>query len=350
MNLSLKESSSSDYVYISDEFRFPKGEWYIYAFIHLPANYIQWPTEGTTLIAFEQQKVDLSVGTINWFSDYYRLMGTLVREKTTIVGSGSSGNPETVRLKVGHLLSKIIMPTEVPKTGGNLKGTFTGAQAGGRINWNVACEPKQIYLVGQWSNGFMQDGSQGLSPHYYTYDPYTDFQQPLYEYPKTGAIPWYTVENTNQVPTNKNTSCFCLQYKYTAVPEEVHKADHTTGGAVGGTFWVAEFKDGTKLIYEVSPTTPHPALGTPVQIKMYDSGLCYYRVPIADNSQLTPSLRYSVIRNYLYELKVNSISGFGDSTIDDWEDPEVPWLIDPDIDITIHMQDWIPYEIPVDLD
>ncbi|MCD8178487.1 MAG: fimbria major subunit [Tannerellaceae bacterium] len=338
--------SGSANTYTSEEFKLPKGGWYMYAFVNKPSGIFPQPTESMSYMDFELQKIEPAIASNRAF------MGTLLRDKKTVSGGGVSGNPEHIRLKIGHLLSKVNIAPDDPEVKGNLKGSFLKSPTG-RPFFTIGNTPKAMYLIGQWDGPFRQLGSQVISPHYYSYDLTVDFgsADERYPYPSMGNE-YYTRENTNDVPRYENSSCFLLLYHYYPHADEVHNINHQTGNSTTNeTFWVAKFKDGSQLIYNIDPTSlTHPVAGEVIDVTQHLRGECYYRVYIADNSEMTPSLRYATIRNHFYYLTVNSISGFGNYPKDEWEDEEDPLLIDPDIDITIHMQDWIPYEIPVDLD
>lgn len=165
---------------------------------------------------------------------------------------------------------------------------------------------------------------------------------------------YYTMENTNEIPRGENSSCFIIKYKYKPDPDEVHDANHQTGNehAAGKTFWVAYFEDGQQLIYNTDPMllTPHPVGGPVLYSIEHVNAECFYRVFITDESEKTPSLQYATIRNHFYYLTVNSISGLGTYPEDNWTDEEKPLPVDKDIDVTIDIRDWIPYEIPVHLE
>ncbi|MCD8193048.1 MAG: fimbria major subunit [Tannerellaceae bacterium] len=336
--------------YRSEKLVISAGDKYFYIFANKPANLFVSPVKGSHMTVFEKQIANAELAQL-FYSNGGMVMGTLIGTKTTVAGTGTEQAPETIELTIGRMVAKVALVNEEPLLKGNLKGQLVHSQTKYRII-NV---PKNVYIVGQWEGPFKTIGSQVISPHFYTYNLNSDFTSNAGKTPSIGPeTEFYTMENTNEVPRNETASCFQLAYQYVPDASEIYQVSNpgeTGGSLTKNTFWVAEFSNGAKLIYDGNPYgVIHPEYGEVKKAYIYEYGTCFYIIPIEDDTEATASLRYAVIRNHFYRLKVNSISGLGYHTSDTIPDPTAPITKMQGIDFKVYVKSWENVELEVKLD
>lgn len=247
--------------YRSEQLLISAGDKYFYIFANKPAGLFTEPTAGTHRTNFEKQTANATLAEL-FYGNGGMVMGTLMGSKTTIAGNDTEQTPETVDLTIGRMVAKVALVDEEPTIKGNLKGKLIYDHTMYRII-NV---PKNIYLVGQWDGPFKTIGSQVISPHYYSYNLSDDFNSITGGTPSIGyETEFYTMENTNEISRNETASCFQLSYQYQPDASEIYQVSNpgVTGGTlIDNTFWVAEFSNGAKLIYDGNPYgISHPDYG-----------------------------------------------------------------------------------------
>ncbi|MCD7976528.1 MAG: fimbria major subunit [Tannerellaceae bacterium] len=349
-HLQLPLTQIDTYTYQTDPFEYITGQCYFYAFANALPGQIPTPASGMNRLDFEKSTFNFHPDSL-WNGSRGLVMGTLVGT-STMIGMSSNSSPETIYLPIGRIASKVQHSYNEVEIKGDLKGRAT-YPSGNRPAFTMLNKAQKVYVVGQWEGGFRQLGSQVISPHFYGYVPADiDIE---YEYPsRNSGIYTYTVENTNQVPTTRNSTTFLVRYTYTPDISETYDVNHpdqlvTTAITPGHTFFVAVFENGQWLIYKDDPENiVHPVYNKPVYVREYRGGVMLYKIPVADMTEKTPSLRYATIRNHYYELKVLSISALGatEEEINEPE-PEIPLEIDGAIEFEIEVKEWEPVNIEV---
>jgi len=334
--------------YRSDKLVISTGEKYFYIFANKPANLFTEPAANSPRATFEKQLANASLAEL--FNSHGSIaMGTLIGSKTTITGNGTEQAPESVELTIGRMVAKVALVDEQPVLKGNLKGKLVY----NKTKYRIINAPKNIFLIGQWVGPFKTIGSQVISPHYYSYS-LNDFTSNAGGAPSIGPeTAFYAMENTNEIPRNETASCFQIAYQYIPDASEVYKVSDPgkTGGLLtDNNFWVAEFRNGAKLIYDDNPyDITHPDYGEVIKAYLYQYGECFYIIPIEDDTEATASLRYAVIRNHFYRLKVNSISGLGYHKSDTLPNPTEPVTIMQGIDFKVYVKNWENIDLEVQL-
>lgn len=340
-------SGSGNDTYLTDTFMLSTGNKYFYVFTNVPSSDLLMPSSGTTRQTFELNPIKVtSVADIATDNQFY--IGTLVASQTAVTGT-STNDPQTISLEVGRLASKIKL-SETPATSnvsGNLKGTMSEPK------YRIVNIPNQLYTVGQWDREFKKEGSQVRTPFYTGYTTWSDYYlaNPTSWSGKGRGEIYYAIENTHEEPLRGDVTAAQIKYVYTPNAAEIYDKDNLRqNGTLSGTdFWVAEFKNGTSLIYNGDISgLDHPDYGIPTSVTEYTNGECFYTVFIADNSEATASLKYTVIRNHYYELKVNNIFRLGNNT-DDITDPTEPVEKLVEIEVEIEVLPWFYIGQEVDL-
>jgi len=338
-------TASGPDTYLTDTFMLSTGSKYFYAFTNVPGNQFLMPSSGSTRQAFELNPIQVtSVADLATDNQFY--IGTLVASQTAVTGTATD-DPQTISLEVGRLASKVMLSESpaTPNISGNLKGVMSAPE------YRLVNIPNQLYTVGQWDRAFKQPGSQVRTP-FYTLSSFSGyfFANPTdWSGSKGRGEVFYAIENTNQEPLRGQATAAQIKYIYTPDATEIYDKDNLRqNGTLSGTdFWIAEFENGNRLIYngDISGVA-HPDYGIPKSVTKYTDGECFYTVYLADNTEATPSLKYAVIRNHYYELKVNNIYRLGNNT-DDITDPVDPVEKVVEIEVEIEVLPWfyIPQEV-----
>ena len=123
----------------------------------------------------------------------------------------------------------------------------------------------------------------------------------------------YTMENTNQVQSESDLENYCtgMVFKAKFVPTNLD-------GYAGGTFYrhnnklYTSIKDLQSLIPNLTEGNCHE-----YGVDVYKDGYCYYTWWIKhnnnDNEAAFGPMEYAIVRNNIYQLKVTSIAGLGES-------------------------------------
>lgn len=197
--------------------------------------------------------------------------------------------------------------------------------------------------------------------YYYTeyvnWDVETDFQKPFNNNEVISTdddantyIRWaYTRENVNQAPEQDATN-----WRELYATGIMFQAQYTPAGfREGDTFYVYP-NNGVRTIYtadglrrehgDVFDGLPEANWGDVDGCEVYDQGRCYYVYWIRhaddyDINAISP-MEYAIVRNNIYQLKINSISGLGtpepDSNVKEVE-----------FDIHVRVKPWAKVEVEV---
>lgn len=123
----------------------------------------------------------------------------------------------------------------------------------------------------------------------------------------------YTMENTNQVQSESDLENYCtgMVFKAKFVPINLD-------GYTGGTFY--RYKNTLyKSISDLQSRIPNLTEGNCHEygVDVYKDGYCYYTWWIKhnndDNEAAFGPMEYAIVRNNIYQLKVTSIAGLGES-------------------------------------
>ena len=185
----------------------------------------------------------------------------------------------------------------------------------------------------------------------------TDFQKPFNNNEVTSTdddantyIRWaYTRENVNQAPEQDATN-----WRELYATGIMFQAQYTPAGfTAGGTFYVYP-NNNKRTIYtaeelrkehgDVFGDLPEANWGDVDGCEVYDQGRCYYVYWIrhADDKNIAAisPMEYAIVRNNIYQLKINSISGLGtpepDSNVKEVE-----------FDIHVRVKLWTEVEVEV---
>ncbi|MCD8193133.1 MAG: Mfa1 family fimbria major subunit [Tannerellaceae bacterium] len=350
-------SSNGGDRYSTEEMVVSSGNKYFYVFANVDNNPIATPATGSTRTTFEKRVLSKTVANLTGNNKDMFVMGTLYGQMTSLNGDGVTGSPETVTVSIGRLAAKITLVDSDPAKGEAVAGNFIFTDT----EYRVVNVPNQMYLVGQWSNGFRTQASQVTTPYFNEDLSTTALQSSYFNTNPTSwgstetapGTPIYTLENTYHNPLKGTATAIQVRYQYAPASGEIYDVANpeTPGASLGGnTFWMAIFADGTKMIYNGDPTgLTHPTLGTVTDVQEYTDGYVYYTIYVADNSETTAqSLKYAVIRNHSYKIKVNTIARLGNST-PDVVDPTDPVETNNVIDFDITVDPWYLIEQDVDL-
>ena len=182
-----------------------------------------------------------------------------------------------------------------------------------------------------------------------------DFRNPftaqvISEYGGDTYIRWaYTRENVNQAPEQDATN-----WRELYATGIMFQAQYTPAGfREGDTFYVYP-NNGVRTIYtaaglrrehdDVFGDLPQANWGDVDGCEVYDQGRCYYVYWIrhADDKNIAAisPMEYAIVRNNIYQLKINSISGLGtpepDSNVKEVE-----------FDIHVRVKPWTEVEVEV---
>lgn len=347
-------SSNGGDRYSTGEMTVTSGDKYFYVFANVDNNPIATPATGSTRTTFEKRVLNKTVTDLTGSNKDMFLMGTLYGQRTTLTGNGITGTPETVTVSIGRLAAKVALVESTPTLGDGINGTFDFTN----VQYRMINIPNQMYLVGQWSNGFRTMGSQVATPYFNEDLSTTSAQSSYFTASPTAwtapATPIYTLENTNEEPRKGTATAIQVRYKYTPAASETYDVNNpeTAGASLvnGSTFWMATFTDGTKLIYNDDPSgVTHATLGAVQDAQEYTDGYIYYTIYVADNSETAAqSLKYAVIRNHSYRIVVNTIARLGNST-PDVTNPTEPVEVENVIDFDIIVDPWYLIDQEVDL-
>ena len=123
----------------------------------------------------------------------------------------------------------------------------------------------------------------------------------------------YTMENTNQVQSESDLENYCtgMVFKAKFVPKNLD-------GYTGGTFY--RYKNTLyKSIEDLQSLIPNLTEENCDEygVDVYKDGYCYYTWWIKhnndDNEAAFGPMEYAIVRNNIYQLKVTSIAGLGES-------------------------------------
>lgn len=277
--------------------------------------------------------------------------------------NGTKANPTKVEVTVERVVAKLVESTKkeaftVPGNGGYNTELAITIKEFGYYNLN-----KSSYILQQFetvgSDKYTKDLNFNAAAAIYAnafFNPNTSTDFTQYRQTVNGTdLTTYCLENTD-VAANQWTD------KTIGV---IYKAVATWGGSTTAkTFYIyahkvylewatlkTDFeKAGSQTLAGAENTYTYESLKA-LGITKYTNGECYYRVAIKHNVQTTVSelkaMEYAVVRNNVYKMKVNSVSGLGEPVIP--TDPEPDKKQDANIDLTVNVQPWTVRDSGFDL-
>lgn len=301
-------------------------------------------------------------------TDFY--ITNVKREEIVLVSGTTSSTPQTATIQVGRGMVKArLNPTTSATQTGN------GQLLSATVKYLGANNPDAMYAFphrntnGQLLSPYFADATVTTSQYF----PTLQTVMTGWETPSTTAGDGiYMMENSNNVPKQGNSSFLLIEGSYE--PATWVKKDGTDAGAytANTTFYRVGKKvnPGTNdkiasfLPYILSediatnaemeaflefanpdghadPTGLYTAEVAKYGVEEYVNGVTYYALYLGDQSLSTSTARYTVARNYLYNVTVNEITGpgFGDpgSVI---PDPEKPLEEQAFLKVTISVAPW----------
>lgn len=276
--------------------------------------------------------------------------------------NGTKANPTKVEVTVERVVAKLVESTKT--------AAFT-VDGNGGYDTELAITMKQFGYYNLNKSSYVLQQFETVSGDKYTKDLNFNAAPGVYTnaffYPNTATdftsynpqtingtgLTTYCLENTD-VANNQWTD------KTTGV---IYKAVASWGGNAAKTFYIythkvyldwatlkTDFeKAGSQTLANAESTYTYESLKA-LGITKYTNGECYYRVAIKHNvlpvSELK-AMEYAVVRNNVYKLKVNSVSGLGEPVIP--TEPEPDKKQDANIDLTVNVQPWTVRDSGFDL-
>lgn len=319
---------------LTKSFKLTTGMHYFYAALNTPSGLLaaNAVTIGMPMNAFEKVITgEITYGKLTNLTTGF-FMTNVDKEpvaKDLIKTTDPTANPVTI--KVGRAVAKVNAAfAPLSETGGGKLDPTT-------VRYKIRNNPKKMFFMPVYEadvlkTPFFGDVTPVPADNYFHMTSYSSALTSAF-----GNTALYTIENSNEIPREGNSTHLMIQGKF--VPEKSYNksgAGEKVGAAANGDFWRIKVggKNGvfSDKFYFEDPTNAAAAAGDAVY--KYATGLSYYALWVADNSQTNATAKYTVKRNNFYKVTITSVSGPGGNA----EGGDNGAIVDPDEELDAETQ------------